>query len=114
MSNTQSAFSGVVEELWRYPVKSMQGEQLNQTEVTERGLLGDRTYALREKSDGRSQPPRIHANGPTCSTTVLSCLEVQPLARSCQPLASLVQTVPRSVPTMPKPRECYRQRSSAM
>jgi uncharacterized protein YcbX len=53
MSNTQSAFSGVVEELWRYPVKSMQGEQLHQTEVTERGLLGDRAYALRDKSDGK-------------------------------------------------------------
>jgi MOSC domain-containing protein len=53
MSNTQSAFSGVVEELWRYPVKSMQGEQLNQTEVTGRGLLGDRAYALRDKSDGK-------------------------------------------------------------
>ena len=53
MSNTQSAFSGVVEELWRYPVKSMQGEQLNQTEVTERGLLGDRAYALRDNSNGK-------------------------------------------------------------
>ena len=53
MSNTQSAFSGVVEELWRYPVKSMQGEQLNQTEVTERGLLCDRAYALRDNSDGK-------------------------------------------------------------
>ena len=29
----------------------MQGEQLNQTEVTERGLLGDRAYALRDKSE---------------------------------------------------------------
>jgi uncharacterized protein YcbX len=53
MLNAQSAFSGVVEELCRYPVKSMQGEQLNQTEVTERGLLGDRAYALRDKSDGK-------------------------------------------------------------
>ena len=114
MLNTQSAFSGVVEELWRYPVKSMQGEKLNQTGVTERGLLGDRAYALATNPTGRLQQPRIHANGRTCSTTVLSCLEVQPLARSCQPLASLVQTVPRSVPTMPKLRECYRQRSSAM
>jgi uncharacterized protein YcbX len=29
--------------LWRYPVKSMLGEELTTTEVTERGLLGDRT-----------------------------------------------------------------------
>jgi uncharacterized protein YcbX len=29
------------------------GEQLNATEVTERGLLGDRAYALRDTSDGK-------------------------------------------------------------
>ena len=40
MSNTQSAFSGVVEELWRYPVKFMQGEQLNQTEVNRARIAG--------------------------------------------------------------------------
>jgi uncharacterized protein YcbX len=32
--------------IWRYPVKSMMGEELNATLVTERGLLGDRTMAL--------------------------------------------------------------------
>ena len=30
-----SASLGVVEELWRYPVKSMLGEQLTTTEITE-------------------------------------------------------------------------------
>jgi uncharacterized protein YcbX len=43
----------VVEELRRYPVKSMIGEQLTATEVTARGLLGDRAYALRDISDGK-------------------------------------------------------------
>jgi uncharacterized protein len=52
MSNSGS-FLGIVEELWRYPVKSMLGERLNETELTERGLLGDRAYALRDKSDGK-------------------------------------------------------------
>ena len=49
---TQSASSSVVS-LWRYPVKSMMGEELNATEVTERGLLGDRAYALVDSSDGK-------------------------------------------------------------
>jgi len=49
---TQAAFSSVVS-LWRYPVKSMMGEELNATEVTERGLLGDRAYALVDSSDGK-------------------------------------------------------------
>jgi uncharacterized protein YcbX len=53
MANSASTFVGVVEELWRYPVKSMIGEQLNATEVSESGLLGDRAYALRDTSDGK-------------------------------------------------------------
>lgn len=39
--------------LWRYPLKSMMGEELNATEVTEVGLLGDRAYALVDSSDGK-------------------------------------------------------------
>jgi len=37
---------GAVVSMWRYPVKSMLGEELNVSEVTERGLLGDRSMAL--------------------------------------------------------------------
>ena len=39
--------------LWRYPVKSMQGEQLDAADITERGLLGDRAYALIDASNGK-------------------------------------------------------------
>jgi uncharacterized protein YcbX len=45
--------AGSVLSLWRYPVKSMMGEELNASEVTERGLLGDRAYALVDRSDGK-------------------------------------------------------------
>src|SRR2546430_16911639 len=44
---------GSVVSLWRYPVKSMMGEELNATEVTQSGLLGDRAYALVDASDGK-------------------------------------------------------------
>jgi uncharacterized protein len=44
---------GSVVGLWRYPVKSMMGEELNASEVTERGLLGDRAYALVDRADGK-------------------------------------------------------------
>lgn len=44
---------GSVVSLYRYPVKSMMGEELNATEVTERGLLGDRVYALVDSSNGK-------------------------------------------------------------
>lgn len=44
---------GSVVSLWRYPVKSMMGEGLNASEVTERGLLGDRAYGLVGTEDGK-------------------------------------------------------------
>lgn len=34
-------------ELWRYPVKSMQGERLRSCELTRKGIPGDRRWALR-------------------------------------------------------------------
>ena len=36
---------GSVATLWRFPVKSMAGEQLHEVEVTERGVLAYRAYA---------------------------------------------------------------------
>jgi uncharacterized protein YcbX len=54
MPNTPHNELGSVVSLWRYPVKSMMGEELNATEVTERGLLGDRAYALVDSSDGKA------------------------------------------------------------
>ncbi len=44
---------GAVGSLWRYPVKSMMGEELNASEVTNRGLRGDRVYALVDHADGK-------------------------------------------------------------
>ena len=44
---------GSVATLWRFPVKSMGGEQLHDVEVTERGVLGDRAYALIDKDTGK-------------------------------------------------------------
>ena len=53
MSQSAPHDIGRVVSLWRYPVKSMMGEELNSTAVTERGLLGDRAYALLDMSDGK-------------------------------------------------------------
>jgi uncharacterized protein YcbX len=43
---------GTVEDLWRYPVKSMAGERLTQAPVDVRGILGDRLYAIQD-TDGK-------------------------------------------------------------
>jgi uncharacterized protein YcbX len=54
MSRAAHIELGSVASLWRYPVKSMQGEELNAAEVADRGLLGDRAYALVDNSDGKA------------------------------------------------------------
>src|SRR5512146_2911736 len=38
---------GTVESLWRYPVKSMRGEELQEAFIGFPGLYGDRVYAFR-------------------------------------------------------------------
>lgn len=53
MSSPSSETSAKVVSLWRYPVKSMQGEELNASIIGERGLLGDRAYALVDAGDGK-------------------------------------------------------------
>jgi MOSC domain-containing protein len=44
---------GLVAGLWRYPVKSMMGEELNATEVTKYGLIGDRKFAVVDPVTGK-------------------------------------------------------------
>src|SRR5215212_1291841 len=44
---------GAVAGLWRFPVKSMRGERLEQAELTEHGLVGDRAYALIDADTGK-------------------------------------------------------------
>jgi len=44
---------GSVVALWRYPVKSMMGEELNASNVTHAGLLGDRAYAIVDAETGK-------------------------------------------------------------
>ena len=53
MSSTTSVGLSSVVALWRYPVKSMMGEELNAADLTQRGLLGDRAYALVDRSTGK-------------------------------------------------------------
>src|SRR5215218_7623561 len=48
-----SGIVGAVAGLWRFPVKSMRGERLEQAELTEHGLVGDRAYALIDTDTGK-------------------------------------------------------------
>jgi len=51
-----------VQELWRFPVKSMQGECIDASEVTSVGLVGDRAYAVIDADSGKvgsAKHPRL-------------------------------------------------------
>jgi uncharacterized protein YcbX len=51
--NQAQKSTGKVVSIWRYPVKSMLGEELNSSYVTKRGLVGDRVYALIDQQTGK-------------------------------------------------------------
>jgi uncharacterized protein len=98
MPNTASTLVGEIVELWRYPVKSMMGEHLTATEVTESGLLGDRAYALRDRSDGKiatAKNPRKWPNlfdyGAALSGTATAGEKLSP-ARITLPDGSTIST----------------------
>jgi uncharacterized protein len=44
---------GTVRALWRFPVKSMLGEQLEAAGLSEGGILGDRGYAILDRETGK-------------------------------------------------------------
>jgi uncharacterized protein YcbX len=50
---TTNGVVGAVAGLWRFPVKSMRGERLEQAELAESGLVGDRAYALIDADTGK-------------------------------------------------------------
>ena len=65
MSDRTHTEAGAVASLWRYPVKSMIGEELNAARVLDHGLLGDRAYALIDHSDGKVATAKNPRKWPT-------------------------------------------------
>lgn len=47
---------GVLQSIYRYPVKSMRGEELTTAIVTENGIYGDRVYAFLDESNRTGVP----------------------------------------------------------
>jgi uncharacterized protein YcbX len=56
---------GKVASLWRYPVKSMRGEELSEADLTDHGLLGDRAYALIDQAEGKAATAKNPGKWPT-------------------------------------------------
>jgi uncharacterized protein len=56
---------GTIEALWRFPVKSMLGEELDAVDLGEGGIVGDRAYALRDRETGKvasAKNPKLWPN----------------------------------------------------
>lgn len=53
MSEVSQSEIGMVQSLWRYPVKSMGGEALSLAQVNSHGFQGDRVYAILDAADGK-------------------------------------------------------------
>jgi uncharacterized protein YcbX len=69
---------GAIKALWRFPVKSMLGEKVESAGVTERGLAGDRTYALIDTDTGKvlsGKTPRVGASLLGCRATFVESPE---------------------------------------
>jgi MOSC domain-containing protein len=66
--------TGVVEALWRFPVKSMAGEELDVVDVAQGGLVGDRSYALVDAETGKvasAKHPKLWPNLLRCRARFL-------------------------------------------
>lgn len=55
--------------IWRYPVKSMQGESLDSTHITSFGIPGDRGWAVVETQTGKTASAAAYAQLLNCRAT---------------------------------------------
>lgn len=95
-----------VSEIWRYPVKSLKGERLKETEITKLGIPGDRQIAVIRTINGRFLTSRskpkllglqgsINANGvPTINGHPWNAPEALQLVREAAGEPVTLQQIP--------------------
>src|SRR5215217_7477939 len=54
--SSDMSMAGTVDSLWRYPVKSMRGEELEESFVGFPGVYGDRSFAFRSSASPKGFP----------------------------------------------------------
>src|SRR5262249_3125542 len=86
MPATREGVTGRVTAIWRYPVKSMMGEELNATDVTAHGLLGDRAYALVDAATGKGASAKNPRRWPSLFDHRAAYVEPPGDARSLPPV----------------------------
>jgi len=74
--------AGSVASLWRYPVKSMMGEQLSRGSVTVAGVAGDRVFAVVDHQTGKvasAKNPKKWAGLMACRAELIEGLDAEDL-----------------------------------
>ena len=61
--------AGTIKEIWRYPVKGMAGEQLEQCAIGPSGLEGDRVWAVRDVARKEIQSCKFRPELLSCTAT---------------------------------------------
>lgn len=91
MTDALRAVLGTVAAIYRYPVKSMLGEELGAAEIGEDGLIGDRAYALVDDADGKV----VSAKNPRKWPHLFECTAAfDGVPRSGEPLPPVRITLP--------------------
>ena len=75
-----------VASLWRYPVKSMMGEELNACDITEKGVLGDRVYGVIDETTGKLANAKNPKKWPTMFNYRASFIKPPQLAKPMPPV----------------------------
>jgi MOSC domain-containing protein len=111
MSHATQSQLGAVVSLWRYPVKSMLGEELQTAQVREYGLLGDRAYALLDRADGKVATAKNPRKWPTlfaCRATF-----IEPFGSGAQ-VPPVCMTLPDGSIVTSEQRDCHQVLSKAL
>ncbi len=67
---------GVVQELWRYPVMGLRGERIQEAEIVQRGMVGDRVYVLYNEQASKVVDPVKYSYSWGETLTVPSLLDL--------------------------------------
>lgn len=73
---------GVVKEIWRFPVKSMQGSRIESCKVSTHGMLGDRCWAMRDEKRKEVQWGKKYPQLMLCSASYRE----EPTGREVKPV----------------------------
>jgi uncharacterized protein YcbX len=77
---------GTITSIWRYPVKSMMGEELEASAITEQGVLGDRAYALVDAETGKIASAKNPKRWPNLFQCHAALTEAPETARELPPV----------------------------